>query len=90
MATRSTLLCLALATSLSAQKSQMDNQDPLAPAPKPVALTAADRIDLLKAERRFEEGDSVFGLPKVAPPTRMKGGKKKKKKEEEEKEEAAE
>jgi small basic protein (TIGR04137 family) len=46
--------------------------------------TRAERIERLKAERRFEDGDSVFGLPKVAPPTRMKGGGKKKKKKEEE------
>jgi small basic protein (TIGR04137 family) len=43
----------------------------------------AERIERLRAERRFEEGDSVFGLPKISPPKVKTGGKKKKKKEEE-------
>ena len=45
--------------------------------------TRAERIAKLKEERRFEDGDSVFGLPKVAPAVRVKGGGKKKKKEDE-------
>ena len=46
--------------------------------------TRAERIAKLEEERRFEEGQSVFGLPKVAPPKSIKGGGKKKKKKEEE------
>ncbi len=46
--------------------------------------TRAERIEKLKAERRFEDGTSVFGLPKVAPVKAIKGGGKKKKKKEEE------
>jgi small basic protein (TIGR04137 family) len=50
--------------------------------------TRAERIEKLKEERRFAEGDSVFGLPKVAPAVRVRGGGKKKKKEEEGEKEA--
>ncbi len=49
----------------------------------------AERIAKLKAERRYEDGMSVFGLPKVAPEKAVTGGGKKKKKKEEEEETAA-
>ncbi|MDA7978247.1 MAG: small basic protein [Pirellulales bacterium] len=46
-------------------------------------LTRGERIARLKTMDRFEEGDSPFGLPKVAVP-KLAMKKKKKKKEEEE------
>ena len=60
MAARSTLLCLALATSLSAQESKSIIQDPLAPRPEPATLTAADRTDLLRAELSTLKNELVY------------------------------
>ena len=45
-------------------------------------LTRAERIELLKDEEKWKEGESVFGLPKVANRD-VKLAKKAKKKEEE-------
>jgi small basic protein (TIGR04137 family) len=42
--------------------------------------TRAERLAILERERRWEEGDSVTGLPKTKVMKIRKGGKKKKKK----------
>jgi len=49
--------------------------------------TRAERIAVLLDQRKREEGDSVFGLPKVTVIRVKARGKKKKKKEEGEEEE---
>ena len=46
-------------------------------------FTRAERIEKLKEEGRFIEGDNVYGLPKVRTTFKMKGKKKKKKKDDE-------
>lgn len=60
MAARSTLLCLALAASLSAQESKPNKLDLLAPRPEPATLTAADRIDLLRSELATLKNELVY------------------------------
>ncbi len=45
-------------------------------------LTRAERIAALEEQRRWREGESIYGLPKVKVPKIKAGGKKKKKKEE--------
>ena len=52
-------------------------------------LTREERIARLAKEKRWEEGDSVFGLPKVAVVKLKKRGKDKKKKKEEDADAAA-
>ncbi len=42
-------------------------------------FTRAERIEKLKEEGRFVEGDRVYGLPKVRTSLKAKGKKKKKK-----------
>ena len=46
-------------------------------------LTRAERIAQMEAQRTWQEGDKVFGLPKTKVMKIKKGGKKKKKKKEE-------
>ncbi len=41
-------------------------------------LTRAERIEVLKDKERFKDGDSPFGLPKVAHRKANVGGKEKK------------
>lgn len=45
--------------------------------------TRAERIERLKEDGRFVQGDDVYGLPKVRTVFKAKGKKKKKKDEEE-------
>ena len=52
-------------------------------------LKRAERIEQLKKEERWEEGQSALGLPKVRVIKQTVGKKKKKKKKEEEGEEEA-
>ncbi len=47
-------------------------------------LTRAERIEKLRHDRRWLEGDSVLGLPKVRTVFKSKAKKKKKDKDEEE------
>ncbi|RMG12984.1 MAG: small basic protein [Planctomycetota bacterium] len=51
--------------------------------------TRAERLEKLKEQGRWSEGDSVYGLPKVRALVVKVGGKKKKKKKEEETAESA-
>jgi small basic protein (TIGR04137 family) len=41
-------------------------------------FSRAERIEILRKERRFKEGDSVFGLPKVRTGVKLKKAKAKK------------
>ncbi len=45
-------------------------------------LTRAERIDQMKLERTWQDGDGVYGLPKTKVAKVKKGGKKKKDEEE--------
>ncbi len=38
-------------------------------------LTRAERIELLKVERRWKDGDNVTGLPKTRVPNKVKANK---------------
>lgn len=58
-------------------------------ARKRSVLTRAERLKVLEEDGRWNEGDSVFGLPKVRTFIARKGAKKKKKEEAAEGAEAA-
>ena len=47
-------------------------------------LTRVERITILKKDKRWSDGDSVFGLPKVRTVFKVRKGKPKAKAEEEE------